>query len=98
MRLDPLATTFPTVEDGVLGVRFVGAAVRSNQQGGRWVDEPVMEYQIVWLDQMERGWRRWADFSLIRSAAINTKSRRYKGRHKKAMIDLRALCVPMSSW
>ncbi len=36
--LDPLATTFPTVEDGVLGVRFVDAAVESNQQGGRWVD------------------------------------------------------------
>jgi len=36
--VDPLALTFPTVDDGVLGVRFVDAAVESNQQGGRWVD------------------------------------------------------------
>lgn len=35
--IDPLANTFPTVEDGVLGVRFVDAAVESNEQGGRWV-------------------------------------------------------------
>lgn len=35
---DPLAYTFPTVEDGVLGVKFVEAAVESNQQEGRWVD------------------------------------------------------------
>ncbi len=35
---DPLAYTFPTVEDGVLGVKFVEAAVESNQQDGRWVD------------------------------------------------------------
>jgi len=34
---DPLACTFPTVEDGVLGVRFIEAAVESNQQDGRWV-------------------------------------------------------------
>lgn len=36
--LDPLACTFPTVEDGVLGVKFVEAAVESNRQAGRWVD------------------------------------------------------------
>ena len=35
--IDPLANTFPTVTDGVLGVRFVDAAVESNQQAGRWV-------------------------------------------------------------
>ena len=35
---DPLAYTFPTVEDGVLGVKFVEAAVASNRQDGRWVD------------------------------------------------------------
>lgn len=34
---DPLAFTFPTVEDGVLGVKFVEAAVESNAQDGRWV-------------------------------------------------------------
>jgi predicted dehydrogenase len=28
---------FPTVYDGVLGVRFIDAAVESNQQDGRWV-------------------------------------------------------------
>lgn len=35
---DPLALTFPTIADGVLGVKFVEAAVESNQQDGRWVD------------------------------------------------------------
>jgi predicted dehydrogenase len=35
---DPLAYNFPTVEDGVLGVKFVDAAVESNQQDGRWVE------------------------------------------------------------
>jgi hypothetical protein len=35
---DPLAYTFPTVEDGVLGVKFVDAAVASNEQDGRWVE------------------------------------------------------------
>jgi hypothetical protein len=34
---DPLAYTFPTVADGVLGVKFVEAAVESNAQDGRWV-------------------------------------------------------------
>ena len=34
---DPLALTFPTVADGVLGVKFVEAAVESNAQDGRWV-------------------------------------------------------------
>jgi predicted dehydrogenase len=34
---DPLAYLFPTVEDGVLGVLFVDAAVASHQQNGRWV-------------------------------------------------------------
>lgn len=33
-----LAYTFPTVEDGALGVKFIDAAVESNEQDGRWVD------------------------------------------------------------
>lgn len=32
---------FPTVEDGVLGVKFVDAAVASHQQDGRWTDATV---------------------------------------------------------
>lgn len=32
------AHLFPTVEDGVLGVQFVDAAVASHQQDGRWVN------------------------------------------------------------
>jgi predicted dehydrogenase len=35
---DPRAYLFPTVEDGVLGVKFVDAAVASHQLDGRWVD------------------------------------------------------------
>jgi predicted dehydrogenase len=35
---DPLAFTYPTVEDGVLGVKFVEAAVASNLQNGHWID------------------------------------------------------------
>jgi predicted dehydrogenase len=38
---DPLAYLFPTVEDGVLGVMFVDAAVASHQGDGRWVDAIV---------------------------------------------------------
>jgi predicted dehydrogenase len=38
---DPLAYLFPTVEDGVLGVKFVDAAVESHQRDGRWVDAIV---------------------------------------------------------
>src|SRR5260370_42439407 len=38
---DQLAYLFPTVEDGVLGVKFVDAAVESHQQDGRWVDATV---------------------------------------------------------
>ncbi|GAC1431086.1 MAG: Gfo/Idh/MocA family oxidoreductase [Ktedonobacteraceae bacterium] len=34
---DPLASLFPTVEDGVLGVMFVDAAVASNQHNGHWM-------------------------------------------------------------
>lgn len=30
--------TFPTVEEGVLGVRFVEACVRSHTAGGVWID------------------------------------------------------------
>ena len=37
VEVDPLTYLFPTVEDGVLGVMFVDAAVASNQQDGRWV-------------------------------------------------------------
>lgn len=32
---------FPTVEDGVLGVKFVDAAVASHQQDGHWVEAMV---------------------------------------------------------
>jgi predicted dehydrogenase len=38
LEADPLALTFPTVEDGALGVKFIEAAVESNRQDGRWVD------------------------------------------------------------
>jgi predicted dehydrogenase len=38
VKVDPLAYTFPTVEDGVLGIQFIEAAVESNAQGGRWVN------------------------------------------------------------
>ena len=38
---DPLAYLFPTVEDGVLGVMFVDAAVASHQQDGRWVQANI---------------------------------------------------------
>jgi len=38
---DPLAYLFPTVEDGVLGMKFVDAAVASHQQDGRWVNATV---------------------------------------------------------
>lgn len=34
---DPLVYIFPTVEDGVLGVKFTEAAAESHQQDGRWV-------------------------------------------------------------
>ncbi|MBL6931580.1 MAG: Gfo/Idh/MocA family oxidoreductase [Rhodospirillales bacterium] len=33
---DPMATTYPTVQDGVKGVRFITAAVRSSNKGGVW--------------------------------------------------------------
>lgn len=36
--VDPLALTFPTIEDGVLGVKFVEATVASNQADGAWID------------------------------------------------------------
>ena len=35
-RADPLALDFPTAEDGVRGVAFVEAAVRSGRDGGAW--------------------------------------------------------------
>jgi predicted dehydrogenase len=35
------ATGFPTVEDGVLGVKFVDAAVESHRRDGAWVDATV---------------------------------------------------------
>jgi predicted dehydrogenase len=34
---DPLSTWYPTVDDGVLGVRFIDAAVASHHAGGQWV-------------------------------------------------------------
>ena len=36
--LDRTALSFPTVEDGVLGVKFVDAVVESHRRGGAWVD------------------------------------------------------------
>ena len=38
---DPGACGFPTVEDGVRGVKFIEAAVASSQRGGVWVDAGV---------------------------------------------------------
>jgi hypothetical protein len=35
------AYLFPTIEDGVLGVKFVDAAVASHQQEGRWVHASI---------------------------------------------------------
>ena len=31
-------TTFPSAEDGALGVRFIAACVKSSAEGGRWTD------------------------------------------------------------
>jgi predicted dehydrogenase len=39
--IDGSATLFPTVEDGVLGVKFVDAAVESHRRDGAWVDATV---------------------------------------------------------
>jgi predicted dehydrogenase len=38
---DPQACGFPTVEDGVRGVKFIEAAVESSAAGGIWVDARV---------------------------------------------------------
>jgi predicted dehydrogenase len=35
---DPATQVFPTVEDGVLGMKVVDAAIASNERGGAWVD------------------------------------------------------------
>ena len=35
-KLDP-AVTFPTVEDGVRGIAFIEAAVKSSAKDGKWV-------------------------------------------------------------
>ena len=35
---DPLAMDFPTVNDGLRGVQFVEAALRSSEAGGGWID------------------------------------------------------------
>lgn len=35
---DPLDLDFPTVQDGAVGVHFIGQAVRSGREGGVWVD------------------------------------------------------------
>jgi hypothetical protein len=32
---------FPTIEDGVHGMAFIEAAVRSSSQGGQWVEVPA---------------------------------------------------------
>lgn len=41
LEADPLVYLFPTVEDGVLGMKFIDAAVASHQQDGRWVSATV---------------------------------------------------------
>ena len=38
---DPGAGGFPTVEDGVHGVKFIEAAVESSARGGVWVDARI---------------------------------------------------------
>lgn len=35
---DPLDLDFPTAQDGVAGLRFIEAAVRSGREGGVWID------------------------------------------------------------
>ena len=35
---EPESFTFPTVEDGVNGVKFIHACVKSNAAGSVWVD------------------------------------------------------------
>ncbi|MCS6827562.1 MAG: Gfo/Idh/MocA family oxidoreductase [Caldilinea sp.] len=39
---DPLAYTFPSVEDGALGVKFIEAAVESNALNGSWVSVELL--------------------------------------------------------
>ena len=39
--LDRSAVLFPTIEDGVLGVKFVDAVVESHRRDGAWVDATV---------------------------------------------------------
>lgn len=39
-RPPPAGLDFPTVEDGVLGMAFIAAAVKSSRLGGRWVKLP----------------------------------------------------------
>ncbi len=38
---NPMATTYPSVEDGARGVVFIEAAVRSSSENGQWVDAKV---------------------------------------------------------
>jgi predicted dehydrogenase len=40
---DPLALHFPNARDGVLGVRFVDAAMASSAAGGAWTDATLIE-------------------------------------------------------
>ncbi len=35
---DPLALAYPTVEQGIEGVRAIHAAARSASQNGAWID------------------------------------------------------------
>jgi predicted dehydrogenase len=43
LQADPLAYLFPTVEDGMLGMCFVEAAVASHKQNGRWTSLPIRQ-------------------------------------------------------
>jgi predicted dehydrogenase len=44
---DPLVLSFPQVEDGVLGVAFVEAAIFSSRNGGAWMDVPVSTADLL---------------------------------------------------
>ena len=47
VEVDPLVLSFPQVEDGVLGVAFVEAAIFSSRNGGAWMDVPVSTADLL---------------------------------------------------
>ncbi|HJU52506.1 MAG TPA: Gfo/Idh/MocA family oxidoreductase [Acidimicrobiia bacterium] len=42
---NPLAMTFPTAEDGAIGLAFVEATIESSRAGGAWTKVPVLRAQ-----------------------------------------------------